>query len=275
LFANDQLAEIDPLGRLLFIGLWTLADRDGRLEDRPRRIKAEVLPYDDCDVDALLEALHGRGFILRYQVQERRFIQVVKFAKHQNPHIREPASAIPAPDEHRACTVPSIVPAPDEHRTGPADSSFPLPDSSTRPSTGSASVAARKAAARKASIPDGFCVSERVKAWADEHRFDRLDEHLSHFVGYVKANGKTYADWDQALMNAIRGDWAKLRQPLRVNGRGNGIVIAHPSAATPDEAVMRGISERNGGLAVHQLPDGRLQCGPHYFRPNGDPEVAI
>lgn len=46
-FFNEQLAEVAPLGRLLFIGLWTIADREGRLEDRPRKIKAEVLAYDD------------------------------------------------------------------------------------------------------------------------------------------------------------------------------------------------------------------------------------
>lgn len=39
-FMNDELAEIDPLGRLLFIGLWTIADREGRLEDRPARHKS-------------------------------------------------------------------------------------------------------------------------------------------------------------------------------------------------------------------------------------------
>ena len=50
-FTNDVLAEIDPLGRLLFIALWTMADREGRLEDRPKRIKAEALPYDDANAD--------------------------------------------------------------------------------------------------------------------------------------------------------------------------------------------------------------------------------
>ena len=84
-FLNDQLAEIEPLGRLLFAGLWCIADREGRLEDRPRRIKAEVLPYDNCDVDELLNQLAGRGFIVRYEVDGEGYIQVVNFIKHQNP----------------------------------------------------------------------------------------------------------------------------------------------------------------------------------------------
>jgi len=38
-FKNEFLAECEPMARLLFVGLWTLADRDGRLELRPRRIE--------------------------------------------------------------------------------------------------------------------------------------------------------------------------------------------------------------------------------------------
>jgi hypothetical protein len=97
-FTNDLLAEIPPLGRLLFQGLWCIADREGRLEDRPRKIKAEVLPYDDADVDGLLGRLDAAGFIRRYAAAGVGYIQVVNFAKHQTPHIKEAASTIPAPD---------------------------------------------------------------------------------------------------------------------------------------------------------------------------------
>ena len=64
-FANDTLAECSPLARLLFAGLWTIADRAGRLEDRPKRIKAALLPYDECDINDLLDQLVDRGFIAR------------------------------------------------------------------------------------------------------------------------------------------------------------------------------------------------------------------
>lgn len=110
-FANDALAELPALTRLLFIGLWCVADRAGRLEDRPKRIKAEVLPYDDGDVDTMLQALHESGFILRYSCDEHRYIQVVNFAKHQSPHIKEVASTIPAPGLHGASTVQDTHPS--------------------------------------------------------------------------------------------------------------------------------------------------------------------
>ena len=95
-FKNDELAEIDMCGRLLFIGLWTLADREGRIADRPKRIKAELFPYDDVDVDKLLGDLQEHGFIRRYTAQGVKCIQVVNFLKHQNPHKNEVESELPA-----------------------------------------------------------------------------------------------------------------------------------------------------------------------------------
>lgn len=109
-FMNDKLAEIDPLGRLLFIGLWTIADREGRLEDRPLRIKAEVLPYDNCDTVELLNQLEKRGFVFRYEVDGTGYIQITNFTKHQNPHYKEVASEIPAPPNHEDSGYKSAPP---------------------------------------------------------------------------------------------------------------------------------------------------------------------
>lgn len=96
-FVNDDLAELDPLTRLLFIGLWCLADREGRMEDRPNRIRAAVLPYDVCDVDEMLHQLASKGCIKRYQVAHQNYITIINFAKHQRPHYKEVASEIPPP----------------------------------------------------------------------------------------------------------------------------------------------------------------------------------
>lgn len=94
-FKNEKLGDMDPLARLLFAGLWCLADREGRLEDRPRRIQIETLPYDDCDVDQILQVLHDARLIQRYTVNGSRFIQILKWRKHQNPHHKEVDSEIP------------------------------------------------------------------------------------------------------------------------------------------------------------------------------------
>jgi hypothetical protein len=99
-FLNDELAECDPLARLLFAGLWTVADRAGRLEDRPKRIKAAVLPYDNCNLESLLAELATRSFIVRYEIDGQRYIQIASWDKHQQPHYKEVASVIPPPPGH-------------------------------------------------------------------------------------------------------------------------------------------------------------------------------
>lgn len=109
-FRNAELMELDPLARLLFIGLWCLADKAGRLPDRPKHIKFELLTCDACDCDALLQLLHDAGFILRYAVDDVRYIQVVNFAKHQNPHYKEAESDIPPPPG--VCDDPMPQPEP-------------------------------------------------------------------------------------------------------------------------------------------------------------------
>lgn len=100
LFKNEVLGVADPMLTLLFEGLWLLADKAGRLEDRPLRIKGELFPYrDGLDIEGLLSWLTAEGFIVRYTAGGKRFIQVENFDKHQNPHRNEPESVIPSVSE--------------------------------------------------------------------------------------------------------------------------------------------------------------------------------
>lgn len=94
-FKNELLAELPCETRLLFIGLWTLADREGRLEDRPRRIKMELFAYDSFNVDSMLNDLQSSKFLTRYTVDDTNYVQITNFVKHQDPHYREKASEIP------------------------------------------------------------------------------------------------------------------------------------------------------------------------------------
>jgi hypothetical protein len=95
-FRNEDLAECSFGDRVLFIGLWTLADREGRLEDRPKRIKIEIFPCDTFDVERGLKELVRLRFIRRYVVNGERYIDIPNFKKHQSPHHTEKPSVIPA-----------------------------------------------------------------------------------------------------------------------------------------------------------------------------------
>lgn len=110
LFQNELLGAADPLATLLYEGLWCLADYDGRLEDRPAKIKGLVFPHRDCDVNALLDMLasmrddEGHAFITRYATETgKRLIQVSKnadtFREHAKPHKDESCGEYPPPPE--------------------------------------------------------------------------------------------------------------------------------------------------------------------------------
>lgn len=98
-FKNEQMSELPAITRLLFIGLFTLADREGRLQDRPKRIKTDIFPYDTVDVDKGLSQLQSAGFITRYEVGELKVIEIKTFTKHQRITGSEAktVSELPAP----------------------------------------------------------------------------------------------------------------------------------------------------------------------------------
>lgn len=70
-----------------------------------------------------------------------------------------------------------------------------------------------KTQSRKSFLPPEFGehFSPAMQRWLERRGETQVKAHLIHFVGYAKANGKQYADWEQALQNAIRDDWAKVR----------------------------------------------------------------
>ncbi|MEM5872110.1 MAG: hypothetical protein QW051_04520 [Candidatus Aenigmatarchaeota archaeon] len=141
-FKNEDLAELPPLARLLYAGLWCYADREGKFEWRPKRIKAEILPYDNCDITKLLMSLHSKKFIYKYVVNGEEYGIIPKFNKHQSPHKHEAKSTIPDPPkeiiEQIQClemsnTLHEIPNTSQEmYTTSPADSLIPdslIPDS--------------------------------------------------------------------------------------------------------------------------------------------------
>jgi hypothetical protein len=83
---SEQLGGVSRDARLLFLGLWSLADGWGLLEERPLRIKAELFPYDQCtavDVSSWLAELAVAGLVVTYVVGGRPLVCIPTFRKHQ------------------------------------------------------------------------------------------------------------------------------------------------------------------------------------------------
>jgi hypothetical protein len=143
-FKNEFLAECEPMARLLFIGLWTLADSQGRMEFRPMRIRAELFPYENCDILGLLKQLSDKGFVRAYESGDMKVLEIPTFGEHQRCHPDERDEGLPPSDESAQTIVfseqntkpgnPTLEPG-----NPPASCAFNplilLPSSSSAPST--------------------------------------------------------------------------------------------------------------------------------------------
>ena len=187
-FLNEELASVSPLGRLLFAGLWTVADREGRLEDRPNKLRAAVLPYDRADGEKLIAQLAERGFLVRYEIEGRRYLQIVNFTQHQRPHPKEPDSEIPAPleSESRDRTMTSRVEGESLH--GETGTSRALPSEISSPS-GDIDIPTRARKPRATQVDDGF-IEEMVARHSDIPA-DRVREEIADALGHTAAGKRT------------------------------------------------------------------------------------
>ena len=105
-FSDEDIASLDFPVRIFYIGLWCVADREGRLKDRPGNLKALILPYDNIDPELFLSELAkpkkfngGNPFIVRYEHAGERYIQILKFQENAKAHFTEKHSLIPSPQE--------------------------------------------------------------------------------------------------------------------------------------------------------------------------------
>src|SRR5262245_7893387 len=93
LFNAEKFSQL-PL-RLAFIGLFTCCDREGRFRWKHKQLKLDILPYDDIDMEAVLDALAAYGFIVKYQVDRELYGCIPSWSKHQHINIREANSLLP------------------------------------------------------------------------------------------------------------------------------------------------------------------------------------
>lgn len=196
-FTSSDIVSLTPLARLFYVSLWCEADREGRLPWNTKTLKMRYLPGDDCSVDELASELVDSGLIVIYEIAGKLYAEIPTFKQHQVINNRESESVIPANDRDASFTRESGVQA--EGREGKEGKEGKGKE-----------VTSRKRAASKRPIPDDFCISDRVRQWADKNGHSRLDERAEHFRLTATAKGYTYADWDSAFMKAVSDDWARL-----------------------------------------------------------------
>ena len=93
-FTSEDIVSLSPLARLLYIALWCEADREGRMNWKPRTFKLRYLPADDVPIDALCAELIASGLVVLYG---NGLAYIPKFSRHQHLNPREGASSLPDP----------------------------------------------------------------------------------------------------------------------------------------------------------------------------------
>lgn len=228
-FKNPELVELPFEYRILFEGLWCLADREGRLEDRAKRIRMEVFPADDVDCEAGLHALAGKRQIVRYEAEGNAYIWIPAFAEHQHPHPKEAPSVIPpylgdtqalkqedlfAPSDAPGDTKVVSIRAGSSGSSGPSGSSTP---------TGVAAPVAGKPGLKghgevtlkrffeicREAGEEPIPVDDNIWAYAAKVGIpvDLMELTWRVFREKHLAKAKRYSDWRAVYRNAVKDNW--------------------------------------------------------------------
>ncbi len=223
ILTSERVSSLDWPAEVFYRRLMSVVDDFGRYYAKPELLRAACYPLHldkvgNSDIGKWLADCAGAALVRTYTIEGKEYLELADFRQHQ----RAVASKFPHPSN--GCDAPEPHP-PDNVNAGAAQmqriciasehvDEDEVEDVVERRKAKAKAKNARTRANRSPQTPisPDFSISDGVRQWAQERGYKRLDEHFEHFVGYAKANGKTYSDWDQALKNAIRDDWAGLRK---------------------------------------------------------------
>lgn len=210
-FTSEDIVQLSAFARLLYISLWCEADRDGRMQWKPRTFKMRYFPADDIDIQALcaelieadLVALYGDG--LAY---------IPKFSQHQHINPRESASSLPDPHasarvEHASARVSDETVTHREEGKGREvveDASLVTPDASP--------AAPPKLGTR---LPNNWTLPAEWLAWAlreqptwsPEHAGKVAETFKDYWIAKAGKDGRK-VEWDATWRN-----WVRREQPMK------------------------------------------------------------
>lgn len=263
-FKNELLGQADPLLSLLFVSLWTLADREGRLEDRPLRIKAETFPYREVsNFNGYLTELEQHGFIERYKVGDLAIIQIVNFRKHQAPHNTEKQSELPCKPVDMLITVKPALSNDEQTQAKRPDSLIPdslntdsLNPDSPNPDTGfpSKDLSAHSAQTSKkgTALPADWFLPKEWGQWALAEKPEWTADDVRRVAADFKDHWIANANQAKAKKADWLATWRKwVRSPLNDRKASSQFKTAgERRMAVTDAAIAEWLGEGEGGSTI-------------------------
>ena len=223
-FTSDDICALSPRARLLYIGLWCEADREGRLVWAPRGFKRRYLPDDDCDIDALCRELTDRTLVRLYGDG---LAVIPTFATHQHVNPREAASKLAPPPAHLHAPSRVIDASPS---VADAQGGREPKEREGREGAG------RRPPGTAHTLPEGWTPGENDRGWVRTARPDltaaMIEDETERFRNFQAAQNRTAHSWGPLWRNwvmkaasaevlARRGPApaaAAAREPLRLTG---------------------------------------------------------
>lgn len=210
ILTSPRIAKLGWPEEVFYRRLMSVVDDFGRYYADPGLLRAACYPrqlnkVSDSDIGKWLACVQKAALVRVYPAQDgERYLELLDFGQQvraKKSKFPDPRSTCVADATHPLADAPVFEGVFEDEDEG-------VFDGESRASARPPPKPPRRSAPRKTPLPDGFGVSERVARWAAEKGHRDLDLHLEHFVGKAKAKGYTYADWDEAFMNAIRDNWA-------------------------------------------------------------------
>lgn len=235
-YKNEKLVECSTWARLLAPGLWMLADKEGRLHDKPKQIKMEIFPADSIDVEPLLQELDLHGHIIRYEIDNNRYIQILGFKEHQSPHYSEKDSIIPPHysekdfiikvNSKKKISSSKDIPQPVENIPKPHPPDLLNPDLLNPDLLNNNTHSVREPFDKsrlQMDLPDGwFADCKQEMGWKDEVICDVWINFGSYYRGKIGATAfRTQEEWRAQWHSWYRGQIIKNSRNEKNNGATN------------------------------------------------------
>jgi hypothetical protein len=128
--------------RLLWIGLWTHCDDEGRTKDDVKLIKARIWPLDQVtlrDIEEDLVTLAVCGRIVRYQAGGKAYLAITNWRDHQSINKPTPSKIPPPPlngSRRTTGTIPEDSGGERKGKEGKGRDAREVPESSGMPNYG-------------------------------------------------------------------------------------------------------------------------------------------
>lgn len=233
ILTSERIAKLGWAEEVFYRRLMSVVDDYGRFHALAPLLRAACYPLQlekvsDSDIEKWLRCAEKAALVRVYSAQDgKRYLTILDFGQRLQSKSKFPAPPNEAPEStvvHRESPETTAIDGVEvggECERGDEGGGERPPPKRTRPN--------------KIPLPSDFAISDRVKAWAAAKGFADLNEHLESFRRKCSANGYLYANWDDAFMEAIREDWAKIRR----GGNGHGPAPRESLFDGPSPAAQR------------------------------------